>query len=80
MEQGQEVREQEQEEAVVDVDKEEAAREVVVGVKVVVAEAKEEVLGQDRAVTASVLTVAREQLINWGLPAMISNVLSAERP
>jgi len=46
------------------VDKEAAAKEVLVGVKAVVAEAKEEVLGQDQAVTACVLTVVKEQPTN----------------
>lgn len=61
-------------------DKEEAAVEVLVGVKVVVAEAKEEFLGQDRAVIAFALIVVRGQLINWGPPAMINSALSVERP
>ena len=55
-----------------------AARvEVVARVKAVVA--KEVVLEQGLAVTVCVLTVVKEQPIKQGPPAMISNVLSAER-
>ena len=70
MEQGREVRDLEQVEAWV---------EVAVA-KVAVAVAKVEVLGQAQEVIAFVPTVVKEQSINWGIPVMGSNVLSAERP
>ena len=63
-EQDQEVRELEQVEAVVAVDKEE--------------EAGEAALLQARAVIASDPTVAKEQPINWGPPVTSSNALNAE--
>jgi hypothetical protein len=47
-------------------------------VKAVVAGAREVVLRQAPADTASARTVGKECLINWGLPAMSSNALSAE--
>ena len=69
-EQGQEVRDLEQVEAVVAVDKEEE-------VEGVVAEAKEEVLQQARKAIAFARAVAKEQPMNWVLHVMSKNAPNA---
>lgn len=61
-------------------DKVEAAKEVVVGVKAVVAEAKEGGLPQDRVVIASARTVAKEQSMNWVPHVMSKNAPNAATP
>ena len=42
--------------------------------------AREEVLRQGRVVIVFARAVAKEPPMNWGPPAMISNVLSAAQP
>ena len=79
-EQDQEVKELEQVEAVVAVDKAAAKAVVLVGVKAVVAEAKEGVLRQGRVVIAFARAVAKEPPMNWVLHVMTRNALSAEQP
>jgi len=59
------------------VDKEAADKAVPVGVRAVVAEAKEEVLRQGREVIAFALTVAKEQPMNWVLHVMTINAPNA---
>jgi hypothetical protein len=48
-------------------------------VEAAVAGVREVALRQAPADTASARTVGKEYLINWGLPAIASNALSAER-
>jgi hypothetical protein len=52
----------------------------VAGDKEVVDKGEEAVLRQARAVIAFAPTVVKEQPINWGVPVMIRNAPSAERP
>jgi len=72
IEQDQEVRDLEQVEAWVEA--------VVVRAKEAVAVAREEVLQQALAVIASAPNVVKKQPMNWGGPAMSSDVLNAEMP